>query len=430
MATPNYTINYEDEKFQQVEADKKTAITELNDTYGSMINESDKFYEDQIKAAEDYGATQQQIQNQNTNFAIQEINQQKDQANKDYKREQSGAYVDWQKQSNQYGAGAERMAMQGMAGTGYSESSQVGMYNTYQNRVATARESYSKAVLDYDNAIQEARLQNNAALAEIAYNTLQTRLQLSLEGFQYKNQLVTDQLSKKQELDNTYYSRWQDVLNQMNTENEMAESIRQYEQNYDFEVVRFEEERYQFEKNYTEQVRQFNAELKRLKTKDTQEAKIQAQQIQLQKQELQQQKAEFDKELKLKQQQLAEEKRQFNESLKESKRTSSSSSSKSSKSSSVSSSGTGAVSTDFYNGDMNSDAEKYGTFGNGYQPKGVSGHGKLSAYKKGGKVQYVTVTSKTLKGKTVQTTQKIWKAADGTLWYWFGQENTYKRFKG
>lgn len=404
MATPNYTINYEDERFKQVESDKQAAITEINDTYGTMINQSDKFYKDQVAAAEDYGRTQKNLQQQNTDFAIQQINQQKEQAGKDYAKEQSGAYVDWQKQSNQYGADAEQMAAQGLVGTGFSESSQVSMYNTYQNRVATARESYKKTVLEYDNAIHEARLQNNAALAEIAYNTLQTKLELNLQGFQYKNQLITDRLDKKQQADETYYNRWKDVLDQQNTENAMAEEVRQFNENKELEIQKL-----------NEQIRQFDLELERLKAKDTQEAKYQAEQLKLQKQEL-----------TLKKQQLAEEKRQFDASLKAAK----SSGGGGGGSYTVSSSGGNAVETDFYSGTLNSDANSFGTFGNGYQPKGISGHGKLSAYKKNGKVQYVTVTSKTLKGKTVKTTQKVWKAEDGTLWYWFGQENKYKRYKG
>ena len=403
MATPNYSINYEDERFKQVESEKKAAITELNDTYGSMINQSDKFYKDQVAAAEDYGRTQKNLQQQNTDFAIQQINQQKEQAGKDYAKEQSGAYVDWQKQSNQYGADAEQMAAQGLVGTGFSESSQVSMYNTYQNRVATARESYKKTVLEYDNSIHEARLQNNAALAEIAYNTLQTKLELNLQGFQYKNQLITDRLDKKQQADETYYNRWKDVLDQQNTENAMAEEVRQFNENKQLEIQKL-----------NEQIRQFDLELERLKAKDSLEAKYQAEQLKLQKQEL-----------TLKKQQLAEEKRQFDASLKAAK-----SSGSTSGSYTVSSSGGNDVETDFYSGSLNKDAKNFGTFGNGYQPKGISGHGKLSAYKKNGKVQYVTVTSKTLKGKTVKTTQKVWKAADGTLWYWFGQENKYKRYKG
>jgi hypothetical protein len=228
MATPNYDINYNDKRFTEVEADKKAALNEVDVTYGNMIASSDKYYQQQIDAAKDYADTQKKNQQAQTDFAIEKIEQQKAQAQKDYIKEQSGAYVDWQKQSNPYGVNAEQMADMGMENTGYSESSQVRMYNTYQNRVTAARESYNLAVLNYDNAIKDAQLQNNAILAEIAYNALQQQLELSLQGFQYKNQLILDKANKKLELDKYYYTQYQDVLDQINKENTLKEEVRQY----------------------------------------------------------------------------------------------------------------------------------------------------------------------------------------------------------
>ena len=259
MATPNYDINYDDERFTKVESDKQAALTEVEKTYGGMISESDKYYQAQIDASKQWADTQSKLQQDRTDFAIEQINQQKDQAKKDYTKEQSGAYVDWQKQSNQYGANAEKMASQGMLGTGYSESSQVSMYNTYQNRVATAREAYTKAILNYDNAIKDAQLQNNSALAEIAYQSLQTQLELSLEGFQYKNSLIEQQSNKKMEVENNYYNRYQDVLAQINQENAFNEQIRQYEQDYAEGVRQFNEELALQRERLAEEQRQFNA---------------------------------------------------------------------------------------------------------------------------------------------------------------------------
>ena len=226
--TPTYTINYEDERFKEVEADKNEAISEVDKTYGDMISESDKYYQGQIEASKQWAEQQKQNQQAQTDLLIEQTNQQKDKAEKDYRKEQTGAYVDWQKQSNQYGANAEQMAAQGLANTGFSESSQVSMFNTYQNRVTTAREVYNQAVQNFNNSIQEARLANNSKLAEIAYNALQQSLQLSLEGFQYKNTLILDQINKQQETEDRYYARWQDVQSQINTENALAEQIRQY----------------------------------------------------------------------------------------------------------------------------------------------------------------------------------------------------------
>ena len=256
--TNPYAIDYNDNRFTQVEADKQSALNDINNIYGGMIDNTDNYYQAQIDASKEWADKQTALQQEQSDFAIEQLEYQKKLAEQDYIKEQSASYVDWQKQSNKYGANAEQIAAQGLANSGYSESSQVSMYNTYQNRVATARESYNRAVTNYNIAIKDARLQNNAALAEIAYQALQAQLELSLEGFQYKNSLIMAQADKKLEIENMYYNRYQDVLDQINTENALAESIRQYEQNYALQL-----------KEYEEGIRQFNEELALAKSKSS-----------------------------------------------------------------------------------------------------------------------------------------------------------------
>lgn len=250
-SNPNYNINYNDKRFQQVAKEEKTALNQSNSMYNEMIKNTDNHYQEMIDASKDYANQQTQIQNQNTQHTINKIEQQKDQAKQDYIKEQKGAYTDYQKASNQYGANAEAMASQGMSNTGYSESAQVSMYNTYQNRYMTARDSYNRAVLNYDNSIKDAQLANSSALAEIAYQALQQQLQLSLEGFQYKNTLLQQQLQAQREIDSEYYSRWQNVLSQINTENSLKEQVRQYNE-------KMAEERRQYNESLAEQRRQYN----------------------------------------------------------------------------------------------------------------------------------------------------------------------------
>lgn len=221
-------VDYNDRRFQDVNAEKQTALNNVNNMYNNMISNSDKYYNDQIQAVEDYGNKQQELQQEQTDFALEKIDQQKDYLKKDYIKEQKGAYADWQKQSNQYGVNAEAMASQGLNNTGYAESSQVSMYNTYQNRISTARETYTRAVTDYDNAYKDAILQNKSSLLELAYNTLEKKLSLSLQGFQYKNTLLQTQLQAQNDVEDRYYNRWKDVLNQINTENALAEQQRQF----------------------------------------------------------------------------------------------------------------------------------------------------------------------------------------------------------
>lgn len=232
-------INYNDKRFTEVENAKQDALKNANSTYDNMINQTDSQYNELIQANKDYATKQQEIQQQNTDFAIEQINQQKEKAEKDYTKEQTGAYTDYQKATNQYGVNAEKQAQAGLQNTGYAESSKIQAFTSYQNRYSTAREVYSNAVLSYDNAIKDAQLKNNAQLAEIAFNALKTQLEYALQGFQYKNQLLQSKLNTQLEIDNEYNNRYQQVLSQMNTENSLAEQIRQYNESMKLQREQF-----------------------------------------------------------------------------------------------------------------------------------------------------------------------------------------------
>lgn len=231
MAEPNFEIDKNDTRLTDVKAEEKTVTNDLQSQYDKMEGNLNTHYEDAIQDIKDYEKTQTKLQNERTDFELKKIEQQRDQAKKDYLKEQSASYVDWQKQSNQYGADAEQKASMGMTGTGYSESSQVSMYNTYQNRVATARASFDQAKLNYDNLATEARLQNSSALAEIAYNALKEQTALSIEWVTQKNQLLSDLTNKKMQVAQNYWQRYQAVIDQMNTENSLAEQVRQFNAN-------------------------------------------------------------------------------------------------------------------------------------------------------------------------------------------------------
>lgn len=452
--TPNYDIDYNDSRFGKVESDKKQALTELEQTYAGMLGQSDKFYNDQIQASKDWADKQTEIQNAQTDFAIEQIEQQKDKAHKDYLKEQSASYVDWQKQSDRYGVNAEKMAASGLWNTGYSETSQVSMYNAYQNRVAMARESYNNAVLNYNNSIKDAQLQNNAALAEIAYNALQQQLELSLEGFQYKNQLLLDQANKKLEIDNMYYNRYQDVLQQINTENAMKEDIRQYNETMKWQTEQAELDRlhdehmaevenaYQVKRD--EATRAFQAAQAELDRKhdlalvdaNTKAAKEKADhEHELAMKELEQ---KHKNDLAILDKELANEKALLSHQNALSK-TIGSGGGSSSSSGGSNVRGLGAygtvyavnkddtsnyqVKTNYYQGSKNKDCQ-YGTFSNGYQPNNVNGK-KL---KKTGDSIDVSTQYKygSQKGQKVTVKQNIWVDTDGNRWYWDGVANKYK----
>lgn len=400
---PNYDINYEDERFKQVENQKQEQLNNINNTYNNMVNQSDSYFQNLVDATNKYSETQQKNQQANTDFAIEQINQQKEQAKKDYTKEQTGAYVDWQKQSNKYGANAEQMAAQGMQNTGFSESSQISMYNTYQNRVASAKESYDKAVQNYNNSITQAILANNSALAEIANNALQKQLELSLQGFQYKNDLLLRQISDTRDIDNTYYNRWRDVLNQFNTENALKEDVRQYNET-------MAENKRQYDERMAEERRQYDEKMAYQKEQDRLNMEYQKERDKVSDDQWQ---------------------KQYNLSLAS---TYSKSSGGSSGSSSSKSGSSNEITTAYYSGKLPSATSNaissYGTFSNGYQPKGIIGYGTVEqATDKNGNKLTTKVTSTTLQGTKTVTTQKVWQTTDGTKWIWNGMSMKYEKYE-
>jgi hypothetical protein len=223
-------------------------------------------------------------------------------------------------------------------------------------------------------------------LAEIASNALQQQLELSLQGFQYKNTLVEAKVNQQNTINSRYDNKYQDVLNQINTEKALAE-----------------------------QVRQFNAQLE-------------------------EEKRQYNESLALQKQQMAISASRSSGGGSSSSGSSGSTTSKKASgsttsnkaveiaSSSSSKVGNGKVATAYYQGAINKDANKYGTFDNGYQPKGITGHGEVS--KTGEKVKLQTSPVYGSNAGQKQTLiQNVWVAKDGTKWYWEGRENKYKQLK-
>lgn len=219
------TVNKNDETLQEYKSTKNTLINEAQANYNTVSTGAKEQYNELINATKDYGKTQAEITQNQTNQTIKEINQNKELAEKDYIKEQKAGYVDYAKQVNDYGVNAEVQASAGLQGSGFSESSKVSAYNTYQNRYVTARESYNVAVMNYNNQIAQAQLQNSAQLAEIAFNSLQTQLQLALEGFQYQNELLNNLFNQKLSVSSTYESLWQSHYNTLLGEAQFNEQM-------------------------------------------------------------------------------------------------------------------------------------------------------------------------------------------------------------
>lgn len=373
------TVDLNDKNLTNITNEKNNALNSTNAAYDNMINSTDSYYQDQINASKEWANKQSELQKAQSDLAVEKIEQQKKEAEQDYTKEQKGAYQDYMKQNNAYGSSKQATGQSGLAGSGWSETVQAGYYNTYQNRYATARETYNKALTNYNLAIKDAQLQNNSNLAQIAYEAQQTQLKLAVENIQYKNQLLQEKTAQQLNIANQYNSQWQNMYNTL------------------LSNAQFEEQEKRAWAQYNESVRQYN------ETKALQQA------------------------------QLAETIRsnKANEAI---SRANSGVYSSGSYSGGSGGGSSYAVNTPYYQGELNSDVKLYGAAGsidsNGvkYQPKGISAanatdgkdHGKLTKTS-----DKITFKTNTLSGQKQTVTQHVWKASDGTKWYWDGRVNKY-----
>lgn len=210
MAKSDYEV-----QMDELEKEKDAALESVDKNYSDQIAQSDSFYNSQIDAVRDYKEKQSAIQQEQTDFTIGQLQQQKEQTQKDYQKEQSAAYVDFKKQTDPHGVNAEQIAAGGMWGSGYSESAQTAMYNEYQNRVATAKAALDQAVVNYNTAMAQAQAQNSSVLAEIAYNAFVQETELAMQAFASRNALLEAQTNARAQVESNYMTAAQRLQDNM-----------------------------------------------------------------------------------------------------------------------------------------------------------------------------------------------------------------------
>ena len=207
-----YNVDVSDPNVKAVLDEGKAAMNELKTNVETMTTDAKTAYESAKTELDTLAKEQAANQEEATGIAVKKLETEKENAKKDYVKEQSGAYADYQLQTQKHGANAEQMASMGMGGTGYSESAKVSMYNAYQNRVAVAREAITRADAEYDIAIEEAKLQGSVALAEIAMNAYKEKTALAIEQMQYGNSLLNTLMEQKASISKDYWQRYLDVM--------------------------------------------------------------------------------------------------------------------------------------------------------------------------------------------------------------------------
>ena len=219
----------EDERLAQIEKAKLDAINQSNNTYDQMHQDNQNMLDQNTNYAEEYEKTQNENLDKQLEFYKQNIDKQKEQAQKNYETESLRAENDYIAYNNPYGYQAETFAAKGQLGSGLTRTAQIGSYNAYQNRLATANKAMNDAFTQYDLDMNEAIINNDVQKAQNALAKLEMILGFQQNFYDTKNQINQNQLSNNQNLNSDYYGRYMDMINQINSEKEREEAIRQFE---------------------------------------------------------------------------------------------------------------------------------------------------------------------------------------------------------
>lgn len=240
----------EDERLAQIEKAKLEAINQSNNTFNQMNQDNQTMLDQNINYAEQFEKTQNETLDKQLDFYKQNIDKQKQDAQKNYETEALRAENDFVSYTNPYGYQAEMMASKGQLQSGISQTAQLGGYNAYQNRLATANKAMQDAFTQYDLDMNEAIINNDVQKAQNALAKLEMILGYQQNFYDTKNQIAQSQLSNNQALDESYYGRYMDMINQINTEKQREEAIRQFEAQLAYQKERDKVADAQWEKQY------------------------------------------------------------------------------------------------------------------------------------------------------------------------------------
>ncbi len=224
-----------DERLSKIEDQKQAALNQSNNAYGEMFQNNENLYNQQNSFLNQYESTQNDILDKQLAFQESLINQQKEKARQNMEAEQKRAKNDYTSYINPYGLQAESFASNGLLNSGVSETAKLGGYNTYQNRLASANKVMQDAFTQYDNDMNEARLNNDVQKAQNALEKLKMQLEYSENYYNNKNTLTQNQLQYNQSLDSEYFNRYNTEYNNIQQEKAREEAIRQWQAQFDYQ---------------------------------------------------------------------------------------------------------------------------------------------------------------------------------------------------
>lgn len=174
----------------------------------------------------EYLEQQQKLNNQIVETGLQKaqnnVDFQKQQYEKEAQKQAKALYTNYQKEQNQYGANAEVLTSQGLANSGYAESSRVRLYNNYQNNVTQIMTELSNEKAKMDLEMNQAYLDADIQKAQNMASIYQQKMAMAMNTYQLRYNLYRDQVQDEQWRENF-------ELNKRQLERAQMESDRDYQ---------------------------------------------------------------------------------------------------------------------------------------------------------------------------------------------------------
>lgn len=189
---------------------------------------------------------QNELINKQTQMNVDELNRNKEKLDKEATKTTQGLYAEYQKQVNPYGVRAEQMAEQGLANSGYSESSKTSLFNTYQRNVTETLNNARDLKSDYDFKISQAMQNGSVQQAQSALELYSQRLQLLTQNYELRQN--REQFLYSQERDRVSDSQWQKTFDEQVRQNEIENEWKQRQ--FDYQKQRDEVSDSQWLKQY------------------------------------------------------------------------------------------------------------------------------------------------------------------------------------
>lgn len=218
-----------DERLTNIEAQKQAQLQKSDALYNNILNDIGNLYQQQQDYANQYETTQNDILDKQLAYNTGLIEQQKEIARQNKAEEERKARNTYDAYQNRYGSGAESLANSGLSNSGYAVRQSDSANVAYQNRLAMANKTMQNAITQYDNDINQARLNNDVAKAQNALEKLKLQLQYSESYYNKKGDLQLNQFNTGRSIDTDYYNRYQTEYQNIQNEKARQEAIRQWE---------------------------------------------------------------------------------------------------------------------------------------------------------------------------------------------------------